>query len=686
MNIFKFFLTFILISFIFSTNAQVFCGSNDPVNDSIEALTNQRIQLNRASRSYNEPKIIPVVINVLHLSQTYNTGDYVKTSKIVDAIDLLNQQFESGRYMDPGEQSDAEYDFIIADKDINGNPGFEGIRYFNLIDYGYGTLFINNTYTTVSQNRAQLDADFGYYAEQYLNIYVINWTGGAAGFTNYAQYPYGTGVFMDYEYMVEGFNLHDKGVLAHECAHWFGVRHTFNGYFDGLCASALAEEDCNTEGDFVCDTYANVENQSTCADLCDSGFDPENIMAYTLYVCSRAKFTDGQIERMHAWGEVHRSAQIEHGLFLYNDLNGCTDPTACNYDSTAITDDGSCLEEDIIGVCGGTCTEDIDGDLICDDIDTCLTGADTDEDGICDSEDPCIGIADEDLDGICDDVDPCVGTFDICNICNGPGAIYECGCNLLPEGDCDCNGNQLDALGICGGNCVSDSDGNGICDDIQSLDPCNGETSITYNSETYNITTIGNQCWFSENLKSSKYRNGEDIGSIGGDSDEWSISRGSPQIAYPNFDLTNVETYGLIYNWYAVSDSRGLCPSGWHIPTDEDWLVLERGLGLNEDDAIRKGNRGSYINIASKLRTGGSSLFNSQMAGLLEEMSGDYKQFDEAGYYWTSTEFTGKEPYGKNSAWFRTIELNISGVGRYNNAWSTSDSKEHGMSVRCLKN
>ena len=73
---------------------------------------------------------------------------------------------------------------------------------------------------------------------------------------------------------------------------------------------------------------------------------------------------------------------------------------------------------------------------------------------------------DLDQDGICDDVDACVGTLDDCGICNGPGAIYDCGCDAIPAGDCDCDGNQLDALGICGGGCAIDLDQDGICDDV----------------------------------------------------------------------------------------------------------------------------------------------------------------------------------------------------------------------------
>ncbi|HAY57404.1 MAG TPA: hypothetical protein DCX49_08200, partial [Flavobacteriales bacterium] len=79
--------------------------------------------------------------------------------------------------------------------------------------------------------------------------------------------------------------------------------------------------------------------------------------------------------------------------------------------------------------------------------------------------------ADFDLDGICDDVDDCVGLYDACGVCNGPGPIEDCGCDDIPAGFCDCDGNQIDAIGICGGTCPADADNDGICDDV---DPCIG--------------------------------------------------------------------------------------------------------------------------------------------------------------------------------------------------------------------
>ncbi|MGB1481277.1 MAG: hypothetical protein ACPG66_07890, partial [Flavobacteriales bacterium] len=156
---------------------------------------------------------------------------------------------------------------------------------------------------------------------------------------------------------------------------------------------------------------------------------------------------------------------------------GCTDANACNYNADAIYEDGSCLFLDAVGVCGGSCQSDANGNGLCDADETtgctdntaCNYNAQaTLDDGSC--------IPDVDSDGICDDVDPCVGALDACGECNGPGAIYNCGCSEIPEGDCDCAGNQVDALGVCGGDCATDADADGICDDVDDcvgiLDDC----------------------------------------------------------------------------------------------------------------------------------------------------------------------------------------------------------------------
>ena len=183
-------------------------------------------------------------------------------------------------------------------------------------------------------------------------------------------------------------------------------------------------------------------------------------------------------------------------------IPGCTDATACNYAEDANEDDGSCLSNDALGLCGGSCDADADADGICDDVDDCVGAFDACgvcngpgdvfecgcadiPDGDCDcngNQLDALGVcggscdADADADGICDDVDDCVGELDACGVCNGPGEVFTCGCSGIPDGDCDCNGNQFDALGICGGSCEADADADGICDDVDdcvgTLDAC----------------------------------------------------------------------------------------------------------------------------------------------------------------------------------------------------------------------
>ena len=162
-------------------------------------------------------------------------------------------------------------------------------------------------------------------------------------------------------------------------------------------------------------------------------------------------------------------------------------------------------QPDAIGVCGGDCATDQDEDGICDDVDDCI--GQYDECGICNGSGipagdcDCLGnafdavgvcggncTADADNDLICDDVDDCVGELDACGICNGPGPIYACGCEAIPEGDCDCNGNQEDAIGVCGGSCTSDNNGDGICDDViygcMDPDACTFNPNATLPNET----------------------------------------------------------------------------------------------------------------------------------------------------------------------------------------------------------
>ena len=94
----------------------------------------------------------------------------------------------------------------------------------------------------------------------------------------------------------------------------------------------------------------------------------------------------------------------------------------------------------------------------------------------------------------------------------------------------------------------------------------------------YNRVSIGTQVWIAENLKTSKYRNGDAVPYVTNGVQWGELSSGS-YCWYNNDAATYKNTYGAIYNWFAAHDSRFLCPTGWHIPSDEEWTKLTTFLG-----------------------------------------------------------------------------------------------------------
>ena len=269
--------------------------------------------------------------------------------------------------------------------------------------------------------------------------------------------------------------------------------------------------DCtaDADGDGICD---NVDDCVGSLDSCGVCNGPGSI-----YSCGCADIPAGDcdcegnaLDALEICGGTCTADVDGDGVCDIDETPGCTNPFACNYDSTATDDDGFCEVFDAVGECGGICTSDGDGDGVCDDVDECvgtldacgvcngpgeiyacgcagIPAGDCDCDGnLLDALGVCGGscTSDADGDGICDDVDECVGTLDACGACNGPGEIYACGCAGIQAGDCDCDGNELDALGVCGGTCAADSDGDGICDDAEvpgCMTPfaCNYDASAT---------------------------------------------------------------------------------------------------------------------------------------------------------------------------------------------------------------
>lgn len=108
----------------------------------------------------------------------------------------------------------------------------------------------------------------------------------------------------------------------------------------------------------------------------------------------------------------------------------------------------------------------------------------------------------------------------------------------------------------------------------------------------YKTVTIGNQVWMAENLKVTHYRNGDPIPNVTGDA--WSGTTPMGTGAYCSYDDddNNIDTYGLLYNGYAIQDCRGLAPEGWHVPSDQEWKQLEIYLGMSLAEVNSPGHRG----------------------------------------------------------------------------------------------
>jgi uncharacterized protein (TIGR02145 family) len=161
----------------------------------------------------------------------------------------------------------------------------------------------------------------------------------------------------------------------------------------------------------------------------------------------------------------------------------------------------------------------------------------------------------------------------------------------------------------------------------------------------YSYVTLCGKSWMASNLKVTKYRNGDAIvnGTTGFD---WNANaHPSPgQIgayAFPNYDASKKDSFGLYYNAPAVVDARGICPTGWHVPTDAEWQAIEICQGMSQADANGYTCRG---NIAAKFLQNGSSGLNIRLAGDVSPNSTGsptYENFNQQGVYWASDEAYG---------------------------------------------
>lgn len=186
----------------------------------------------------------------------------------------------------------------------------------------------------------------------------------------------------------------------------------------------------------------------------------------------------------------------------------------------------------------------------------------------------------------------------------------------------------------------------------------------------YNVIEIGNQLWLKQNLKTTKYSNGDLIETTtltNIDVEE------EPKYQWPAMiDESYVETYGRLYTWYAAVDSRGLCPTGWHLPSDSEWDELTNFLG---GENVAGGKLKSIENWNTPNNGATDEVGFSSVGSGYRIFTGDptYIAFGVNGLMWSSDE--GNQYYGKNRVTVNT-QLQV---------YNSSSHKKSALTVRCIK-
>ena len=191
---------------------------------------------------------------------------------------------------------------------------------------------------------------------------------------------------------------------------------------------------------------------------------------------------------------------------------------------------------------------------------------------------------------------------------------------------------------------------------------------------TYNTVKIGSDWWMAEDLKTTKYSNGNLIGTTTLPTTDIS-AEATPSYQWPvDGNEGNVATYGRLYTWFTVTDGRNVCPTGWHVPADGEWETLKTNIG---GDLVAGG----------KLKEAGTTHWQTPNTGATNEtgftaLPGGYRNLNGAfvslqisSYYWSSTQNpTPAWGWGQHMYYNDGVLLR----GGY--------EKKDGVAVRCLMN
>lgn len=207
---------------------------------------------------------------------------------------------------------------------------------------------------------------------------------------------------------------------------------------------------------------------------------------------------------------------------------------------------------------------------------------------------------------------------------------------------------------------------------ISTIIPFIGATLLLFSPKAFTQEIkIGTQTWSTKNLEVNTFQNGDAIPEAK-TNDEWQKAgaEGKPAWCYYNNDAANGKKYGKLYNYYAISDPRGLAPAGWHVPSFDEWKTLNDFLGgVVSYGASQKLKSTSGWSINPNGNN--SSGFNA-LPGGNRDFDCSFSVLGEVAYFWTST------PEDEEMAWFHVI-------GDEAASYNDTRNKSFGLSIRCIK-
>lgn len=197
-----------------------------------------------------------------------------------------------------------------------------------------------------------------------------------------------------------------------------------------------------------------------------------------------------------------------------------------------------------------------------------------------------------------------------------------------------------------------------------------GEPVYDYEGNEYPTIRIGSQCWLMENLRTKHYKDGTEIRTIVNNTD-WLRDNQGARAEYNNNE-DYVETYGYLYNWYVVQNSKGICPANMTVPTDSDWRRLVNFIGSTNTGGLMKSTGTEYWREPNTGATNGSG-FSALPAGQ-RERSGAYSLLGDEAIFWSSSFHANNTAPGINATYISSI------------VYFFDYQFNQGFSIRCVVN